>query len=56
MTEVQRLILEHLHYMRIAITELSEDIREANKRLGKLIEVNAKRLEGIERHLGEYHC
>jgi hypothetical protein len=28
MTETQKLILEHLRYMRTAIDELSEDVRE----------------------------
>jgi len=41
MTETQILILEHLSYMRTAIDELSEDIREVKTRLDKLIEANA---------------
>ena len=56
MTEVQRLILEHLSYIRTAIDELSEDIREVKMRLRDLIEANANRLESIERPLEERHC
>lgn len=56
MTEIQSLILDHLRYIRSALDELSEDIREVNTRLDKLIEANAKRLEGIDRSFDERHC
>jgi lytic murein transglycosylase len=53
MTEVQIVILEHLRYMRTAMDELSEDVREVKMRLRKLVEANAKRLEAIDRPLDE---
>ena len=56
MTEVQIVILEHLRYMRTAMDELSEDVREVKMRLRKLVEANAKRLEAIDRPLDECHC
>jgi hypothetical protein len=56
MTENQKLILEHLRYMRVAMDELSEDIREVKMRFDKLIEANARRLEGIGSPLDECHC
>jgi hypothetical protein len=56
MTEVQRLILDHLRYLRSAIDELREDIREVKMRLDNLIKAGAKmgldaRSEGIQRRL-----
>jgi hypothetical protein len=56
MTEVQRLILDHLRYIRSAIDEVSKDIREVKMRLGNLVEAGAKmgldvRSEGIQSRL-----